>query len=220
MEAWYALYTKPNAESQVARALENRGFRFFLPLLPPKSPQAKPQALFPAYLFVRLDMAEVGIEQLEFLPGLRRIVGFSGKPAVVSDEAIQMMEQELADEHELHTGRRQEGVFFAARTLFAKLSSGLGHVVAGAGLDLIKFPTGAKPGQVAHDVVIKLGILDGPVAALPTLLALFFYGAYRIDRARHTEIQRELMSRRSQPAATPASVPPAATLASVELAQP
>lgn len=97
MEAWYALYTKPNAEAQVARALEIRGFRFFLPLLPPKSPKAKPQALFPAYLFVRLDMTQVGIEQLEFLPGLRRIVGFSGKPAVVSDEAVEMMERELAE---------------------------------------------------------------------------------------------------------------------------
>jgi len=127
---------------------------------------------------------------------------------------------DVADEHELHTGRRQEGVFFAARTLFAKLSSGLGHVVAGVGLDLIKFPTGAKPGQVAHDVVVRLGILDGPVAALPTLLALFFYGAYRIDRARHTQIQRELVQRRSQAPAPLESVPPPAALGSVELAQP
>lgn len=97
MEAWYSLYTKPNAEAQVARALEVRGFQFFLPLLPPATAQGRPQALFPSYLFVRCDLSEVGIERLEFLPGLRRIVSFAGKPAVVSDAAVAMMEGELAD---------------------------------------------------------------------------------------------------------------------------
>jgi transcriptional antiterminator RfaH len=95
MEAWYALYTKPNAEAQVARGLESRGFQFFLPLLPPSKPDAKPQPLFPAYLFVRCDLSEVNVDQLQFLPGLRRIVSFAGKPAVVSDEAVGMMSREL-----------------------------------------------------------------------------------------------------------------------------
>lgn len=97
MEAWYALYTKPNGEGQVARGLEMRGFQYFLPLLPPATPQARPQALFPSYLFVRCDLSEVVLDRLQFLPGLRRIVSFSGKPAVLSDEAIAMMERELGD---------------------------------------------------------------------------------------------------------------------------
>jgi GPH family glycoside/pentoside/hexuronide:cation symporter len=126
---------------------------------------------------------------------------------------------DVADEHELHTGRRQEGVFFAARTLFQKLSSAFGHVIAGVALDLIHFPTGAKPGQVAHDVIMRLGILDGPVAAVPALLSVVFYGAYRIDRARHTEIQRELKQRRSQAPVATAPEPTAPALA-VELLQP
>lgn len=126
---------------------------------------------------------------------------------------------DVADEHELNTGRRQEGVFFAARTLFQKLSSGFGHVIAGVGLDLIHFPTGAKPGQVPHDVVTWLGVLDGPIAALPAVISIAFYGAYRIDRERLAEIQRQLSQRKSQaPAVTP-PVPPAAPLG-VELAQP
>lgn len=95
MDAWYALYTKPNAEAQVGRALEARGFRFFLPLLPPSGPQGRPQPLFPTYLFVYCDLSEVNVEQLQFLPGLRRIVSFAGKPAVVSEEAIEMMAREL-----------------------------------------------------------------------------------------------------------------------------
>lgn len=104
---------------------------------------------------------------------------------------------DIADEHELNTGRRQEGVFYAARTFFLKMSSGLGHVVAGVALDIIQFPTGAKPGEVSPDVVFKLGILDGPIAALPALISIVFYGAYRIDRNKHREIQRALEARRA-----------------------
>lgn len=97
MEAWYALYTKPNAEGLVARALESRGFSYYLPLLPPAKPNARPQALFPSYLFVKCDLSELIVDQLQFLPGLRRIVSFSDKPAIVPHEAIAMMERELAE---------------------------------------------------------------------------------------------------------------------------
>ena len=97
MNAWYALYTKPNAEAQVARGLDARGFEFFLPLLPPSGPQGRPQPLFPAYLFVRCDLSEVNVDLLQFLPGLRRIVAFAGRPAVISQEAIDMMTQELEE---------------------------------------------------------------------------------------------------------------------------
>jgi transcriptional antiterminator RfaH len=95
VEAWYALYTKPNAEARVARGLEMRGFKFFLPLLPPSKPDARPQPLFPSYLFVQCDLSEVIVDQLQFLPGLRHIVEFSGKPAVVPHDAIELMNREL-----------------------------------------------------------------------------------------------------------------------------
>ena len=95
METWYALYTKPNAEAQVTRALEARGFRFFLPLLPPSRPEGRPQPLFPSYLFVQCDLSEVVVDSLQFLPGLRHIVSFSGKPAAVDQEAIDLMAREL-----------------------------------------------------------------------------------------------------------------------------
>lgn len=117
---------------------------------------------------------------------------------------------DIADEHELNTGRRQEGMFYAARTLFGKLSSGFGHIVAGAAIDLIHFPTGAKPGQVAEDIVIKLGLIDGPIGALPSLIGIYFYAQYRINRQQHTEIQRALRERHPAPSPAPASPLPGA----------
>ena len=38
---------------------------------------------------------------------------------------------DISDEHELNTGRRQEGIFYSARTFFAKVTNGIGHLIAG-----------------------------------------------------------------------------------------
>ena len=54
---------------------------------------------------------------------------------------------DIADEHELNTGIRQEGVFYAARAFFSKTSNGIGHVIAGVALDFIAFPKNAVPGD-------------------------------------------------------------------------
>lgn len=106
---------------------------------------------------------------------------------------------DIADEHELLTGRRQEGVFFAARTFFAKLVSAVGHLIGGIVLDVIAFPQGAKPGEVAADTVFQLGLVDGPLTSIPALAAIVFYARYRIDKRRHTEIQAALDARRASP---------------------
>lgn len=90
MESWYALYTKPHSEAQVARALMARGFGIYLPLLPTR-PDQRIEPLFPAYLFVRCDLARIGIDNLQWIPGLRRILGFGGRPVVVPDAAIDLI---------------------------------------------------------------------------------------------------------------------------------
>jgi transcriptional antiterminator RfaH len=91
MEAWYAIYTKPNAEAQVARTLIERGFDTYLPLLPPKGDdRARP--LFPTYLFVHCDLSQVVIDNLQWVPGLQHILSFGGRPAVVPDDAINLIQ--------------------------------------------------------------------------------------------------------------------------------
>lgn len=96
MEAWYALYTKPNAEAQVARTLAARQFEVFLPVLP-APPAGRERPLFPTYLFVRCDLTEVGIDRLQWIPGLRRILDFGGRPAVVPDAAIEVIAEGLRE---------------------------------------------------------------------------------------------------------------------------
>lgn len=102
---------------------------------------------------------------------------------------------DITDEHDLNTGKRQEGVFFAARTFFSQVTTGLGHVVAGLAIDLIGFPKGAKVGEVDPDVVFRLGLVDGPITAIPAIAAMYFYGRYAINKERLLQIQSELRGR-------------------------
>lgn len=94
MVAWYALNTKPHSEARVTRVLTARGFEVFLPLLPTKIGE-RIQPLFPAYLFVHCDLEQVDIGNLQWVPGLRRIVGFGGRPTVVPDAAIDLVSSNL-----------------------------------------------------------------------------------------------------------------------------
>jgi len=94
MKSWYTLYTKPNAEAQVARTLMARGFETFLPMLPPRQDQ-RPRPLFPTYLFIQCDLSQVNVDTLRWIPGLRRILSFGGRPAVVPQEAIQLIQDGL-----------------------------------------------------------------------------------------------------------------------------
>ena len=87
----------------------------------------------------------------------------------------------------------------SSRSFFAKASSGLGHLIAGVALDLIRFPQGAEPGSIDPDVIFNLGIVDGPIAVIPGLLAVLFYLQYGLTKDRHAEIQEELRERHKKP---------------------
>jgi len=115
--------------------------------------------------------------------------------AVLSITAMSAL-ADVADEHEAATGRRQEGILYAARTFFGKVTQGVGYAVAGFIVDAIGFEPGATPGSVDAQVLYRLGVLDGPIAVVPAVIAMFFYGAYRIDKSRHARILEELASRR------------------------
>jgi Na+/melibiose symporter-like transporter len=105
---------------------------------------------------------------------------------------------DIADEHELKTGRRQEGIFYSARTFFAKTTNGIGHIVAGIALDIIDFPRGVPVSEIDPDKIFALGIIDGPFAMVWGLIAAVLYAGYKIDRAYHAEIQAQLAARRGE----------------------
>jgi len=105
------------------------------------------------------------------------------------------MMADIADEHELDTGKRQEGIFFGALLFAVKATSGLGQFCAGLALDLIDFPLRATPGTVPLETTNALGIIYGPGIALIAVAAIVVLSRYRITTARHAEIVAALAHR-------------------------
>ena len=117
--------------------------------------------------------------------------------------AFGSMMADVADEHELATGTRQEGIFFGAIAFSGKATSGFGSFLGGIGLDIIDWPRGAQI-QTSADVpaatIADLGILYGPVVAGLSVIAVWCFLHYSLTRARHAEILRALDAQRRDPA--------------------
>jgi Na+/melibiose symporter-like transporter len=105
---------------------------------------------------------------------------------------------DIVDEHELNTGRRQEGVFYSARTFFAKLTNSIGLVIAGIALDFIEFPRGKEVGVIDPEKIYALGLLDGPFAMVWGLIAAAIYAGYKLDERKHSQIRAQLAERNSR----------------------
>ncbi len=105
---------------------------------------------------------------------------------------------DIVDEHELNTGRRQEGIFYSARTFFAKLTTSMGLVIAGLALDLIEFPRGKEAGEIDPEKIYALGLIDGPFAMIWGLIAAAIYAGYKLDERKHSQIRAQLEERNSR----------------------
>lgn len=103
---------------------------------------------------------------------------------------------DVADDHELNTGRRQEGIFYSARTFVGKATGAFGLLIGGIAIDIIGWPTGVTSADQVHpDTIFSLGLIEGPIAAVPSLFAIFFYARYKITKTRHAEIRASLAER-------------------------
>ena len=103
---------------------------------------------------------------------------------------------DIADEHELQTGLRLEGIFYSARAFFAKAMNAIGHVVAGLALQYyVMLPPNSVPGDVAPDIIFRLGIVDGPLAMIGGIIAGVVSLGYRIDKSVHEQTREALAAR-------------------------
>lgn len=92
---WHLLYTKRGQEKRALVNLERQGFDCYLPLLRLQKlhrgvlVQAE-EALFPRYLFVRLD-PQKGWGTLRSTRGVTRLVSFGADAALVPDALIERL---------------------------------------------------------------------------------------------------------------------------------
>jgi GPH family glycoside/pentoside/hexuronide:cation symporter len=135
-------------------------------------------------------------ESAAYLPliyGMTFLGSFFGAAGLVSAGS---MLADISDEHELDTGRRQEGIFFGALSFSGKASAGIGNWLGGVALWLIAFPTQARPGEVDPWTVVKLALVYGPGVVALVVAAIVMLSRYHLTRERHREIQVALEARR------------------------
>ena len=150
----------------------------------------------------------VVLRLLDWMPGngttelIIALFGFKFAQGVILQlafVAFGSMMADIADEHELAVGSRQEGIFFGAVAFSAKATGGFGTLIGGLGLDVINWPRGAEI-QTAADVppetLIHLGLFYGPVVAAFAIVSMWCYTHYDLSRERHARILEELNVRR------------------------
>ena len=111
---------------------------------------------------------------------------------VTANILMSSMVADVVEDSELRTGRRSEGLFFAANAFVAKAVSGIGIFSSSMILALVGFPQHAKPGQVDEGVIRHLGLVYVPTLVTFYVLAVVFIAGYTITRAGHEESLRKL----------------------------
>jgi len=111
---------------------------------------------------------------------------------------VDSMLTDTIDEHELKSDRREEGLFFAARSLATKASYGIGSFVAGIALDVIRFPRAADPQDVSSEALQSLAILAGPFSMMLFLATIAISSRYPLNAARHRLIQQTILERNTR----------------------
>lgn len=105
---------------------------------------------------------------------------------------------DIADENELQTGRRQEGVFFSASTFALKFVMGFGYMVAGPLLDFVGLEPGVAPGEASESALFGIGIVIGPIMTAFLLIPWWMAARLNVSREKLNEVQASLALRQSR----------------------
>jgi glycoside/pentoside/hexuronide:cation symporter, GPH family len=148
---------------------------------------------------IPLGLGWLGILSWE-TPGLLWIlVAFSvlqHLPYSVMTTTVYSALADIADELELKSGMRQEGILYSTRTFFSRVDQALGTALAGWVLTTIAFPAKAVPGQV--DTGVLMGLAAAFVlSTIPGLIAVIFYAMLRVTRSTHEATRKALAERGS-----------------------
>jgi len=98
--SWYVVYSKPHKEGLTQFHLSNRGVESFFPRLRLPGPQPQKNrvvALFPNYLFVRINLATEA-HLVIWTPGVKRLVGFSGSPSPLDEQVVRFLQDQAGSD--------------------------------------------------------------------------------------------------------------------------
>lgn len=102
------------------------------------------------------------------------------------------MISDLVEQAQVKTGRRSEGVFFAANTFVMKVTAGVGVMAAGVMLTLAQFPEGVSPDQAPDSALVTLGWWFLPAVMILRILMIVSILPYAVNRESHEQTLRKL----------------------------
>ena len=96
MISWYAVHAQPNGEEKARANLERQGYDVFLPryrrwVRHARQRRIVSRPLFPRYLFVGLDRAEMRWRPILSTPGVASLVRAGDEPAAVATGVIKAL---------------------------------------------------------------------------------------------------------------------------------
>jgi len=125
-------------------------------------------------------------------------------PMIAASMLGYSMIADVVEDNLLRTGRRSEGVYFAANSFVQKAISGLGVFLTGVLLAIVHFPQTAhlRPGAGVDPTIVRnLALLYLPTVVALYLIAMAFLTGYRITRETHEANLQKLATPQKQSAA-------------------
>lgn len=119
------------------------------------------------------------VPTLFLISSLYNMCGFSS--AVLTHAMV----GDVVEESQLATGRRSEGLFYAANTFMQKATSGLGVFIAGMLIAFVGLSPGSSPETIDPAIPLQLAIVYVPALLILYLSAAAFLIFYKIDRNSH-----------------------------------
>ena len=98
MSTWYVVYTQPGAEMLARGELEKQGFEVYCPRYSRNARHARSVkrsilALFPRYLFVRIDLTSQRWRSINGSRGVSYIITMNERPCAVPDGVVEKIKE-------------------------------------------------------------------------------------------------------------------------------
>lgn len=148
----------------------------------------------PFLLYLLGLVPPIGSVELLFLVAVTSGFGYAGMVGALILSYSMMAD--VSDLITLETGRKREGLLFAAFTFANKLAFAAGLILATLGLILIDLPDAALPSEVGDDTTRGLAIYSILINLILTVGAWWAYKRYSMSRERHSALQEELIQLR------------------------
>ncbi len=97
---WYAIRSKPRKEEVLWQQLRAQDYEVFFPRLKvqPVNPRSKKlRPYFPGYMFLNVDIDEVGLSAFQWMPHAIGLVSFDGEPASVPENLIHAIQKRVEE---------------------------------------------------------------------------------------------------------------------------